>query len=169
MGGEHEFPIVADRDFQFRLEVADVDDVGGVVVDRADRKISFLIACAGGDHAALHRGSRIDRHGGEFIGIALLDAVEIAGTEFQARAVTADIRVALQDDRLEGVGRHAGVVAVDEGRVVALASGQQVQVVHDPDVGVELAEHGIPFLARGEEQGAIGIVPSLEMLRGVTC
>ena len=70
--------------------------------------------------------------------------------------LVAKLGTALQNDRLKSIWRHAGVVAVDKRRVVALGSDSNAHVFDDPEFGVELAQDRIPILP-GRQEG----VPSL--------
>src|SRR5206468_6912781 len=82
-------------------------------------------------------------------------------------AAVAQLGAALQNDRLKRIWRHAGVVAVDKRRVVALGSDSNAHVFDDPEFGVELAQDRIPILPGCQEERSIPVVRSIYRIGSV--
>src|SRR5947207_4148993 len=176
LASEPQPPVGGKRDFETRLGIGDVDNILTVVVDRTNVKFSFLINGSGCPDASLNRSARVDCHRHKFAVILRFDFVEISKSVLdrrdvwgrgrrrgrnlfsilaQARAVggrvdvaaaLAKLGAALQDNRLKGIWRHAGVVAADKRCVVALGSDTNGQVVDDPNFSVEFAQDRIAIL-----------------------
>jgi hypothetical protein len=68
---------------------------------------------------------------------------------------------------IEGVRRHAAVVAVDVRRIQAAAPDSEPRVLAEQQLAIQLAEHRVALLAGLEEGGAILVSIALQALRGV--
>ena len=82
-------------------------------------------------------------------------------------AARAKLDAALQNNRLKRIWRHAGVVAVDKRRVVALGSDSNAHVFDDPEFGVELAQDRIPILPGRQEERSIPVVRGIYRIGSV--
>ena len=82
-------------------------------------------------------------------------------------AARAKLGAALQNDRLKRIWRHAGVVAVDKRRVVALGSDSNAHVFDDPEFGVQLAKDRIPILPGRQEERSIPVVRGIYRIGSV--
>ena len=74
---------------------------------------------------------------------------------------------ALQNDRLKGIGRHAGVVAVNKRCVVAPGSDSNAHVFDDPEFGVTSPRTVYPILPRRQERGSISVVRGIYRIGSV--
>ena len=188
LASEPQPPVGGKREFEAPLGIGDVDNILAVVVDRTNVKFSFLIVDSGCPHPSLNRSARVDCHRDKFAVISLFDLVEISKSVLDSRdlrgggrrrdrnlfsifaraqavrgragvvAARAELDTALQNDRLKGIGRHAGIVAVDKRCVVALGSDSNAHVFDDPEFGVELAQDRIAILPGRQEGGSIPVV-----------
>src|SRR5438034_3316071 len=84
-----------------------------------------------------------------------------------AAAAVAKLVSTLQNDRLKGIWRHTGVVAVDKRCVVALGSDSNAHVFDDPEFGVKLAQDRIAILPGRQEGGSIPVVRGIYRIGSV--